>query len=268
MEITAKKRETIAGAIMEYIGTYKSQNRAAASLDVSPATLSSIRNGVYENISDDMWRKLASRVGLTSNTAEGVNLVQTSAVKDLMLCMEDVRAMREFVWAVSPAGSGKTSFVMQLCKELAKFERVGYNSLEEGVSLTMQNSIRRFGLTDRGSKVQFYDCETMDELSERLTKPRQPRIVVIDSFQYTQMRYKDYIEFKERHRDKLIIFISHANGSKPAGRSAVSVLYDASLKIWVQGYRAFSRGRFFGSVGHFDVWEERAKLYWRDNNKK
>ncbi|MFR9624111.1 MAG: GTPase domain-containing protein, partial [Rikenellaceae bacterium] len=175
---------------------------------------------------------------------------------------------REGVWFVfGDSGSGKTSFVMQLCNELARFERVGYNSLEEGVSLSMQNSIRRFGLADRGSKVQFYDCESMEALSDRLTKPRQPRIIVIDSFQYTQMRYKDYIEFKERHRDKLIIFVSHANGTKPAGRSAISVLYDATLKIWVQGYRAFSRGRFIGSVGYFDVWEERAKTFWEGNIK-
>ena len=35
-----------------------------------------------------------------------------------------------FIWGNS--GNGKTSFVMQLCKELCKYDRVVYNSLEEG----------------------------------------------------------------------------------------------------------------------------------------
>ena len=37
-----------------------------------------------------------------------------------------------FVWGNS--GNGKTSFVMQLCKELCKYDRVAFNSLEEGTS--------------------------------------------------------------------------------------------------------------------------------------
>ena len=33
-----------------------------------------------------------------------------------------------FIWGAS--GNGKTSFVMQLCKELCKYDRVAFNSLE------------------------------------------------------------------------------------------------------------------------------------------
>ena len=43
-----------------------------------------------------------------------------------------------FIWGRS--GSGKTTFVLQLCKELARFGRVAYDSLEEGTSLTMKNA--------------------------------------------------------------------------------------------------------------------------------
>lgn len=165
-----------------------------------------------------------------------------------------------FIWGNS--GNGKTSFVMQLCKELAKFGKVGYNSLEEGVSLSIQNAIKRYGLTEENRKVVFYNCEKMDDLSERLKRPRQPKFVIIDSFQYTQMSYKDYIQFKEAHRDKLLVFISHASGTQPSGRSAVSVMYDASLKVWVQHYRAFSKGRFIGSKGYYTIWKEGAKKLW------
>ncbi|MGL4520819.1 MAG: hypothetical protein ACRCUJ_14420 [Phocaeicola sp.] len=170
-----------------------------------------------------------------------------------------------FIWGNS--GNGKSSFVMQLCKELAKFGKVGYNSLEEGLSLSMQNAIKRFRMTEENKKVVFYDCIKMSELSERLARPRQPKFVIIDSFQYTQMSYGDYIAFKEAHRDKLLIFVSHADGSKPSGRPAVSVMYDASLKVWVQHYRAFTKGRFFGPKGYYNIWEERANKIWGEKDE-
>lgn len=165
-----------------------------------------------------------------------------------------------FIWGNS--GNGKTSFVMQLCRELAKFGKVAYNSLEEGSSLTMQNTLRRFKMQEVNRRFQLLDCEPMEELSARMAKRKSPDFIVIDSFQYTQMTYKAYLKFKEASRGKLLIFISHADGNNPSGRSAKSVMYDASLKIWVEGYRAFSKGRFFGPVGHYTIWPEGAARYW------
>jgi hypothetical protein len=166
-----------------------------------------------------------------------------------------------FIWGNS--GNGKTSFVMQLCKELAKFGKVAYNSLEEGASLSMQNTLRRFKMQEVNRKFLLLDCEPIDVLSERLVKRKSPDFVVIDSYQYTQMTYKAYLKFKEANRGKLLIFISHADGSIPAGRSAKSVMYDASLKIYIQGHIAFSKGRFIGSNGgKFIIWEEGAKRFY------
>ena len=50
-----------------------------------------------------------------------------------------------FIWGNS--GNGKTSFVMQLCKELCKYDRVVYNSLEEGACLTVQNNLKMHGMS-------------------------------------------------------------------------------------------------------------------------
>ena len=168
-----------------------------------------------------------------------------------------------FIWGRS--GSGKTSFTMKLCKELAKFGKVAYDSLEEGFSLTMKNALVKAGMQDVARRFVLL-CEGMEELDTRLSRRKSPDIVVIDSFQYTQMSFKDYQDFKDRHRDKLLIFISQADGNKPAGRTAVSVMYDATLKIWVEGYRAISKGRYFGSKGYYTIWEERAKAYWGESN--
>lgn len=59
-----KQKEQIREALRLYVMKYPSQNKAAASLDgTSAGTVSSVLSGKWENISDDMWRKIASQVG-------------------------------------------------------------------------------------------------------------------------------------------------------------------------------------------------------------
>ena len=170
---------------------------------------------------------------------------------------------RKGVWLIwGNSANGKTSFAMQLCKYLCQFGRVAYNSMEEGASLTMRNTLERYGMMDVNRRFLLIDNESMEQLSIRLKRQKSPDIIVIDSFQYTQMTYRQYIEFKELHKNKLLIFISHADGRLPNGRSAKSVMYDASLKIYIEGYRAFSKGRFIGPVGYYDIWPEQTMKYW------
>lgn len=165
-----------------------------------------------------------------------------------------------FIWGDS--GNGKTTFAMQLAKELCKYGRVAYNSLEEGSSLTMRNTMLRCGMMEVNRRFLLLDAEPMEQLNIRLHRQKAPDIVFIDSFQYTQMSYRQYIEFKEANRNKLLIFISHADGKQPNGRAAKSVMYDATLKIRVEGFRAFSKGRFIGPVGYYNIDKIKAPKYW------
>ena len=41
---------------------------------------------------------------------------------------------------------------------------------------------------------------------------------------------------------------------------------DATLKVWVEGYTAFSKGRFIGDTGKYTIWAEGADRYWGNNN--
>jgi len=171
-----------------------------------------------------------------------------------------------FIWGKS--GNGKSSFVMQLCKELTKYGKVIYDSLEEGVSLTLKESLERHKMEEiKRGRFAILDCEPMDKLSERLSKHKSADFIVIDSFQYTQMNYSQYLSFRKEHRNKLLIFISHADGSKPSGRSAVNVQFDAGLKIWVEGFRAISKGRYIGDRGYFTIWDKGAVKYWGEEFK-
>lgn len=165
-----------------------------------------------------------------------------------------------FIWGNS--GNGKTTFVLELVKYLAQFGKVGYNSLEEGSAHTMQKAFRNVGMSEVARKIILIEGESKEEISERLMKKQSPDFIVIDSFQYWQISYKEYIAFKAKHKDKLIIFVSHADGKQPAGRAAKSVMYDSSLKIWVEGFKAFSKGRYIGSTGQYIIWPEGVIKYW------
>lgn len=175
---------------------------------------------------------------------------------------------RKGVWLIwGNSANGKTSFAMKLCKYLCQFGRVAYDSLEEGACLTMQNKISEFGMMEVNRRFLLIDNENMEQLSIRLKRQKSPDIVVIDSLQYAQLKYPDYIKFKEMHANKLLIFISHADGRLPNGRAAKSVMYDATLKIYVEGYRAFSKGRFEGPVGYYDIDPIKAPAYWAGKNR-
>ncbi len=167
------------------------------------------------------------------------------------------------IWGNS--GNGKTNFVLQLIAELVKYEKVLLNSREEGTSYSLQQGLLKSGISEFENNLLIVN-EDAHQLQARLQKRNSPEIVVIDSFQYMQMNYRDYLQFSEALDSKLKIFISHADGKFPAGRSAKSVMYDADLKIYVEGYKAFSKGRYIGTTGQYTIWKEGAEAYWGEIN--
>lgn len=152
--------------------------------------------------------------------------------------------------------NGKTYFSLQFAKYLTKFTRVAFNSLEMGTGSAMKRAINQVGFTEaERKKILLLDREPMPELSDRLLKKKAPGIVFIDSLQYTGLSYREYIEFKEKHRAKLLAFISHADGKSPRGEVARSIQYDADIIIHVKGFKAEPKSRY-GGEGSMIVWQE------------
>lgn len=153
-------------------------------------------------------------------------------------------------------GNGKTRFALQLAKYLATFgRRIAYDSLEEGVSLSMRNAIEDCNMQEVARRFLLLDKEPVDELTERLKRKKSPDVVIIDSIQYTGLSYADYKLFKDRFRSKLFIFVSHADGNQPGGRVARSIRFDANVKIWVEGFQAFAASRYGGGKPYV-IWDE------------
>ena len=161
------------------------------------------------------------------------------------------------VWGAS--GNGKSSFVMQLAKYMCNYGKVIYDSLEEGIGLSFQMSLKRHGMQETRGRLVILDKEPMEMLCERLSKKKSPKIVIIDSFQYSGLDYRKYQELRDRFPNKLFIFVSHAEGLHPAGRSARRVEFDADVKIMVSCFQATCKSRFLAQPGEpITIWDEGA----------
>lgn len=180
------------------------------------------------------------------------------------------------VWIIwGGSGSGKTTFTLMLCKYLAGFGRVAYDSLEQGLSLSLQKAWERVDMAEAGTRVILLDKEELPELRKRLEKRKSPDIVIIDSLQYLEgFNLKVLKKLKNDYPGKLFIFISQADKRNvdPDGNMAKKVRYDAEVKIRVEGYKAFVTSRYEdpdkGEGGaDFTIWEEGAAQYWMQQLK-
>ncbi|MDR0295171.1 MAG: hypothetical protein LBH91_03135 [Prevotellaceae bacterium] len=158
-------------------------------------------------------------------------------------------------------GNGKTRFVLQLCKYLANFGRVAYNSLEEGLSLSFQNAIKAIGMQGVERRFVLLDKEPVDELLIRLRAQKSPDVVVIDSVQYSGLNKDTAKALVDEFPRKLFIFISHADGKNPAGRTANAIRFHAGVKVWIEAYRVpLPVSRFKeGACAPFTIWEAGAR---------
>lgn len=171
------------------------------------------------------------------------------------------------------SGCGKTTFVMELCKYLTRFGRVAYNSLEQGLSLSLQKAWERVNMAEAGTRIILLDKESLKELTARLRKKQSPDIIVIDSVHYwTGFKMSDYTKLRDTFNNKLFIFIAHEKNGEPKGCIAQALRYDADIKVRVEGYKAFTTTRYEvadkGEGGaDFVIWEQGAAEYWANIGK-
>lgn len=172
------------------------------------------------------------------------------------------RAFTAIAWGEST--NGKSSFAMQWARYLTNFGKVAYNSLEEGISHTMQMNLQRNFMGTTVGKFLLLDREPIAMLMERMGKHKSPDFYVIDSLQYMRMRESDYKELKllAYEKRKGLIFTSHAQGKLPKGALADYIRYDVDLKLRIEGYRVFPGGRLNGGGKPFTIWHEGAAKYW------
>lgn len=102
-------------AIERMIAQKGSQNALANSMNgVSSATLSQMRNHKWENIADDMWRKVAAQLGVSSDVW---TFADTRNSTDLMQFFADSKNYSLVLAITGKAGAGKTETAKKFSTE-------------------------------------------------------------------------------------------------------------------------------------------------------
>lgn len=161
-----------------------------------------------------------------------------------------------FVWGDS--GSGKSSFMMQLIKELARMgNKVVYNALEEYMTKSFRDRMIRYDMISVGNSLLTVK-EQLDELTVRLKKRNSAKIVIIDSIQSLNATKKELKAFFESFKHKTIIIVSQAERGKERGALAVDANFEAYMKIYIDKYVAYFKGREEVPMdgGEFVIWQE------------
>ena len=161
-------------------------------------------------------------------------------------------------WFISGASaSGKSSFVMQLGKELCKYGLVLYLSYEEGVNQSFQRRMDYLKMDEVQGRFRVVTDDTYEELVARLRKPKSPKFIIVDSFQVSEWSYAQALELIRRFPRKCFIFISQEKKSAPMGSDAIRLRYICDMKVRVMGYKAYCQGRAIGEAGsYYVVWKE------------
>ncbi len=161
-------------------------------------------------------------------------------------------------WFISGASAaGKSSFVMQLARELTNYGQVLYASYEEGISQSFQERLLLFEMDKRQGWFRIVTNDTAEELTVRLKKRHSAKFIIVDSFQESGWEWTETKTLLDAFPRKSFIFISQEAKGQPLGKPAIRLRYHAGVKVRVVGFRAYCQGRFNSDAGNsFVVWEE------------
>lgn len=196
-----KQKESIREALRLYVMKYPSQNKAAASLDgTSAGTVSSILSGKWENISDEMWRKIALQV--CTPTAGGWQTVETAAAKEMAYVMSDAQEWKNVTWIVGEAGCGKTTAARQ-------YEHSGayYILCSEDMKRSdfIRDIARKAGIRTDGMTIR----DMLDSVTDQLIQTESPVLLFDEADKLTERVFHYFIDLYNRLEDRCgIVFFS------------------------------------------------------------
>lgn len=198
-----RQKEQICGALRQYVAKYPSQNKAAASLDgTSAGTISSILSGKWENISDEMWKKIASQVGGAEPC--GWQTVETSAAQEMAYAMGDAQEWKNVTWVVGEAGCGKTT-AARLYE--AGHREAFYVLCSEDMKRSdfIRDIARKVGLRTDGMTIR----DMLDALCSALVQMDCPLLLFDEADKLTERVFHYFIDLYNRLEDKCgIVFLS------------------------------------------------------------
>lgn len=201
--ITTEQKNEIRIRLEAYVRRYPSQNKAVNSLKgTSAGTVSSIINGKWENISEDMWLNISSQIGTNSEW----QICRTTAYNNLMFYMNDAKSESSVMWVVGPAGIGKstaaTSFAAQNQNVFRLTCSEDMHKSDFIHELAALIGVRTVGMTVR---------EGLAAIIDELVKMERPLLIFDEGDKLTDSVLYYYISLYNALEDKCgMIFLSTA----------------------------------------------------------
>lgn len=108
-----REKENVQKQLASYVAKAGSQAKASHQLGVGTATVNALLKGNWENISDEMWRRVDAKTALNREW----QVVATGAFEEISGVLERCQADSSVTWVVGEAGSGKTTTAKHYTKK-------------------------------------------------------------------------------------------------------------------------------------------------------
>jgi len=155
--------------------TEMSSNKLAVKVGVSPATLSHIENGVFENISDEMWTKLWNAI-----KPEVWNIVQTVNFSTVHSVCNDAKKKHKMNAIIGYTGAGKTTALKAYCRNTKNTFYVNCSK-----SMRPKQFFKKL-LQEAGINFTGNIYEMIETISMHLNSIKQPLIVIDEAGKMSQ----------------------------------------------------------------------------------
>ena len=202
--LSKQEKDAIREALRAYVDRYPSQNKAAGSLKgTSVGTISSIMNGKYENISDEMFRNIAAQVG-TAPKGSGWQVVETTAYQEIRYALDDAQHWRNVTWVVGEAGCGKTTTARLYARENREvFYILCSEDMKKGDFV--REIARTVGIRTDGYNIR----EVWSLILEDVVQMEAPLLVFDEADKLTEPVFHYFISLYNKLEDKAgIVFLS------------------------------------------------------------
>ncbi|EFA43083.1 hypothetical protein HMPREF0645_2524 [Hallella bergensis DSM 17361] len=202
-KLTTIEKKRIQEGLRQYVAKFPSQNKAAQSLTgTSSATVSSVLQGKWENISDDMWRNLGTQLG--TSTGADWQVVETKAFQEMVFAMQDAQTVKNVTWVVGEAGCGKTTTAKLYATEHSE---VFYILCSEDMKKSdfIREIARRIGQRTEGYSVR----ELLDRIIDDLIQMEAPLLLFDEADKLPERVFHYFIDLYNRLEDKCgMVFLS------------------------------------------------------------
>ena len=201
--LSIKEKDQIRENLRAYTARYASQNKASGSLkSVSVAVISKVLNGKYDNISDEMWRNIASQVARVKET--GWQIVETPAYQEIQYALDDAQRWRNVTWVVGEAGCGKTTTAhLYTDKNRDVFYILCSEDMKKGDFV--REIAQKVGIRTEGHNIR----EAWSLILDDIIQMEQPLLVFDEADKLTEPVFHYFISMYNKLEDKCgIVFLS------------------------------------------------------------